>query len=149
MTKQLQEWFPDIVALRDQGLSDRQIATRLGCWPDTVRRIAGSNGKFAPPRDPAFVAAARKLWMQQEPRLSVREIGIQLGVSENVVVGIAHRNDFLARPSPIGITKLTAGKVRWARAQLKAGAARITIARSLGVDPRTVDRNLRAARPSR
>jgi GcrA cell cycle regulator len=43
----------------------------------------------------------RQLWDQTDPELSTAEIGRQMGVSKNAVVGKAHRLDFPSRPSPI------------------------------------------------
>lgn len=97
----LRERLPDIIEMRDRGVSDRQIAWRLGFSPEYIRRVAGNNGRCGTPRDPGFVAAARKLWLQRKPRLSVRDIALHLGVSKNVIIGVAHRNAFPARPSPI------------------------------------------------
>lgn len=44
------------------------------------------------------VRKARNLW---DSGLSAQKIGIELGVSKNVVIGIAHRNNFPPRPSPL------------------------------------------------
>lgn len=44
------------------------------------------------------IARARELWAMG---LSTSEIGRAMGVNKNVIVGIAHRNGFPGRPSPI------------------------------------------------
>ena len=52
-------------------------------------------------RDPwpfEFIEAARSLWAQG---LTSSEIGRRLKVTKNVVIGIARRNNFPDRPSPI------------------------------------------------
>ena len=54
--------------------------------------------KYAPPRTPEFIAAAKLRW---EAGLSASKIGSQMGVSRDVIIGIAHRHGFSARPSPI------------------------------------------------
>lgn len=46
-------------------------------------------------------AKALKLWLQTEPRLSAAAIGRQLGISKNGVIGLANRNAWPRRPSPI------------------------------------------------
>ena len=47
------------------------------------------------------VMRIRDLWVQTDPELSTNEIGRRVGRSKNSVVGIAHRNDFPAKGSPI------------------------------------------------
>ena len=47
---------------------------------------------------PQFIAKARKLW---DAGHSTSEIGRRLRVSKNAIVGVANRNDFAPRPSPI------------------------------------------------
>jgi GcrA cell cycle regulator len=49
----------------------------------------------------AVIARVRELWHQTNPVLSTKEISRLTGRSKNSVVGIAHRNDFAKRPSPI------------------------------------------------
>jgi hypothetical protein len=48
--------------------------------------------------DLQFIEAARSLWREG---LTASEIGSRLGVTKGVIIGIAHRNRFPARPSPI------------------------------------------------
>ena len=49
---------------------------------------------------PGFIAKARRRW---DKGLSASKIGAELGVTKNVIIGIAHRNGFSARPSPLGL----------------------------------------------
>jgi hypothetical protein len=46
----------------------------------------------------ATIETARCFWSEG---LSTAEIGRRMGVTKNVIVGIARRNGFPARPSPI------------------------------------------------
>lgn len=46
----------------------------------------------------ASIAAVRSLW---DDGHSIRTISARCGVSHNVIVGLAHRNSFPRRPSPI------------------------------------------------
>lgn len=48
--------------------------------------------------DSETIRTCRHLW---NTGMSISAIGVCLGVTRNVVVGIAHRNQFPARPSPI------------------------------------------------
>ena len=48
----------------------------------------------APIRSAEFLASARAFW---DKGYSMTSIGMELGVSKNVIAGIAHRNDFPAR----------------------------------------------------
>ena len=43
----------------------------------------------------------RRLWDQSNPKLSTKEIGRQLGISKNAVIGKARRLNLAPRPSPI------------------------------------------------
>jgi GcrA cell cycle regulator len=43
----------------------------------------------------------RRLWDRDNPRLSAQDIGRQLGISKNAVIGKAHRLNLTPRPSPI------------------------------------------------
>lgn len=47
---------------------------------------------------PAFVARALELW---NTGLSMKAVGIAMGVGKDVIAGIAYRHDFPGRPSPI------------------------------------------------
>lgn len=57
--------------------------------------ICANNGQA---RDDEFVLAARKLW---DLGYTISAAGRKLGVTRNVVVGVAHRNHFPPRKSPI------------------------------------------------
>ena len=46
-------------------------------------------------------AQLRALWMQEDPRLSTREIGLAMGLTKNAIVGRAQRLGLPGRPSPI------------------------------------------------
>lgn len=59
--------------------------------------------RAAPPHVPRLIEKARRLWLQGH---STALIAMALTtpartVTKNAVVGIAHRNDFPPRPSPI------------------------------------------------
>ena len=54
---------------------------------------------FKPVHTANVVANARWLW--EKEGLSARKIGEAMGLSKDVIIGIAHRNNFPARPSPI------------------------------------------------
>ena len=43
----------------------------------------------------------RRLWDLDNPKLSAQDIGRQLGISKNAVIGKAHRLNLKPRPSPI------------------------------------------------
>lgn len=45
-----------------------------------------------------FIAQALLLWESGHP---VAEIGRRLGVTKDTIIGVAHRNNFPSRPSPI------------------------------------------------
>ena len=47
-----------------------------------------------------FVERVRVLWMQQ-PTIACREIARMLNVTRNIVIGLAHRQEWPGRPSPI------------------------------------------------
>ena len=47
-----------------------------------------------------FVERVRALWMQQ-PTIACREIARMLNVTHNIVIGLAHRQEWPGRPSPI------------------------------------------------
>jgi hypothetical protein len=57
-------------------------------WPRWAARV----------HTPGFIAHVRDLWAAGLP---ISQIGGHLGVTRNVVVGIAQRNGFPGRPSPI------------------------------------------------
>lgn len=84
--------------LRQLGVSDRQIGRELGVSNQTIANWMGPRGNHPPPRTSEFIARARAFW---DEGLSVREIGRILCVSHNTIVGVAHRNGFTPRPSPL------------------------------------------------
>ena len=45
-----------------------------------------------------FVDSARALWIAGK---SAAQIAVALGVNKDVIIGVAHRNEFPTRPSPI------------------------------------------------
>tara|TARA_R110000868_G_scaffold199913_2_gene447043 strand:- start:131 stop:436 length:306 start_codon:yes stop_codon:yes gene_type:complete len=61
-------------------------------------RLAAGSGNFFAVRDPKFIATARRLWATG---LSARLIGQRMGVTKNVIIGLANRNNFTARSSPL------------------------------------------------
>lgn len=56
------------------------------------------SGRFARVHSDEVIGRARELW---DRGLSVRLIGVELGLSRNQVIGIAHRSGFPPRPSPV------------------------------------------------
>jgi DNA-binding CsgD family transcriptional regulator len=59
--------------------------------------VHGRNG-FNSPNPPALIERMRRLW---DSGLTAGQISKRLKVSRNRVIGLAHRNGFAARPSPI------------------------------------------------
>lgn len=62
----------------------------------TRKKRIGCYGQ--PPYDRESIERVREFW---NLGLSASMIGSYCGVTKNVVIGIAHRNDFPSRPSPI------------------------------------------------
>ena len=91
--------------------------------------------------DDETIARARRLWDQG---LSVTAIGRHLGVTRNVIVGIAHRNGFAQKPSPIGNGEangraiLTAYNVGLIRSGLASGVTQAELAARFGVSRSTI-----------
>lgn len=92
-----------ILALAEHGLSAAEIGRRHGMSGRRVNQIlvkfVGFRGARYQRRSPEFVAEARRLW--EEGSLSVRLVGKEMGVTKGVIIGVAHRNDFPAKPSPL------------------------------------------------
>lgn len=65
--------------------------------PHQMRTNYSPNGAV-PVHSAEFIASALALW---RGGFSATSIGDKLGVSKNVIIGIAHRNNFPPRPSPI------------------------------------------------
>lgn len=84
--------------LHELGMKNSEIAWILGITPEYVRILRGERGPTPVPRSAPFVSAALLFW---HDGLSASEIGRHLGVTKNVIIGVAHRNDFPERPSPI------------------------------------------------
>lgn len=89
--------------LRRVGLSNRQIGKQYGVSGEWIAQILGRTGHKHRAHEEATILAARKLWDQG---WSTSEIGCALTTrkrefTKNAVVGLAHRNNFPPRPSPI------------------------------------------------
>lgn len=78
-------------------------------WPGQANRFCSPDHYYGHGfHTPEFIGRARALWHEG---LSTAKIGRKLGVSKNVIVGVAHRNEgFPARPSPIRRKELEAGR---------------------------------------
>lgn len=86
------------------GETQTEIGKSLGITKERIRQIARRNGipktragGYAI-HSPETVLTARAFW---DVGYSIREIGKRMGVTLNVVAGLAHRNNFPPRPSPI------------------------------------------------
>ena len=80
--------------LCDCGKVSRAQAGNL-LWGHTKSCGCGKNGDAHPSE---FIARAREYW---DSGYSASEISKRLGVTKNVIIGVAHRNNFTPRPSPI------------------------------------------------
>jgi len=92
----------DWMRLLREGASMAWIAEMIGISAERVAQILESRGLRTRPQlyrhSPKTVAAARRHW---DRGLSASQIGCRMGVSKDVVCGIARRNGFTQRPSPI------------------------------------------------
>ncbi|HEY8749950.1 MAG TPA: hypothetical protein VIM11_18345 [Tepidisphaeraceae bacterium] len=88
--------IPKIKALRASGMSDVAIGRRYNVGPSRIGQVAGPRGFRKHPKD--WIEEARSLWTDG---LTMSEVAHRLDVDRDVIAGIAHRNDFDARPSPI------------------------------------------------
>lgn len=91
---ELQQWHA-------AGLTQAEMARRIGCSRQRIGQVLrGHEPKRAPrpPRTAAFVSTARALW---DEGVSAGAIAKRLGVTKNVIVGIAYNHGFPKRPSPI------------------------------------------------
>lgn len=96
--------------LRGGGVTQADIARDLGLSRERVRQVAARDGVTAgrgkpAPHEPEVIQAARVLW---EKGLSAQRIALCLTskerpMSKSVIIGIAHRNHFPRRPSPISV----------------------------------------------
>lgn len=106
--------------LRGGGVTQADIARDLGLSRERVRKIALGEGITAgrgkpAPHAPEVIQAARVLW---EKGLSAQRIALCLTSKERpmskcVISGIAHRNHFPRRPSPIAFASRVAAPEPW------------------------------------
>jgi transposase-like protein len=87
------------------GETQAAVGRSLGITRERVRAIARKYGiarkqQYGPdkPYPPETIAVVRDFW---DAGHSINEIGKRMGVTRNVIAGLAHRNNFPARPSPI------------------------------------------------
>jgi hypothetical protein len=66
--------------------------------PENIARRRAARLKVGDMHSAETIERARALWRQG---YSAAEIGRRMNVSKNVIIGIAHRNSFAPRPSPI------------------------------------------------
>lgn len=94
---------------------------------------------------PETIRAARAFW---GAALSTAEIGRNLGVTKNVIVGLAKRNDFPPRPSPLKqmTDEETARNARIVEAWNTTEYTTPELATSFGLKLNYVNHVLRAAR---
>ena len=93
----LRQQISEMRRWREAGVSDTDIGRRFGCSPQRIGQLLGPSGRQQW-REAEFVAAARDLW---DIGLSASGVAKRLGVTKNVIIGVAHRHGFPARPSPI------------------------------------------------
>ncbi len=92
---------------RAAGMSNAAIAGHLGVSGERVRQVFGRVATARPRHPPDVIVAARSLWDEGHAAseiarfMAVRCPEIAKTITKNAVVGIADRNDFPARPSPI------------------------------------------------
>lgn len=84
--------WPQLAQSRTEAI--RQDAKRRYSVPGHREKMRAANRVHSD----GAIAFARELW---DAGLSINRIGNQMGVTRNVIVGIAHRNEFPPRPSPI------------------------------------------------
>lgn len=94
-----------IIKLNQQGLSHDTVAERLGITRGAVRHVLkkhgiSSKGGPRPQWDDDRVQVAAKLWAEG---LSAGEIGKELGVSRNSVMGVLTRRGLMERPEALNI----------------------------------------------
>ena len=94
----------EILALARSGLSNPEIARRFGMTRQRVdqiktRLLGLEPGDRDRTHSPEFVVKALRLWTGNS--LSAAQIGKRLGTTRHVIIGVARRNGFPAKPSPI------------------------------------------------
>lgn len=86
----------------NQGAKLSVVAREFGLTYERIRQIVGRRTPPGrPPQinwDPESISVARRLW---DDGLTASQIAVGMGVTRNSIIGIAYRNDFPARPSPI------------------------------------------------
>lgn len=90
--------------MRRNGRTDAAIGRRFGITRERVGQLLGPRGDKMPDHNDAFIGQARSLWDEGH---STSEIGRRMNVTKNVIVGVAHRNDFPPRPSPLKVLSAT------------------------------------------
>lgn len=65
----------------------------------TSQAALGNTNRRRPDHDKAVIELARRLW--DDDGLSASKIAKRVGLTRSAVCSIAHRNCFVARPSPI------------------------------------------------
>jgi DNA-directed RNA polymerase sigma subunit (sigma70/sigma32) len=92
-----------IVRRRRRGETAASIAMDFGVTRERICEISRMNLSLLYTRplrihSPDFIVRARRLWDEGH---SASEVARRMNVTKNVIIGIADRNDFPARPSPI------------------------------------------------
>ena len=80
-----------------KGETLRSVAADLNLSVEHIRQIAIAAGvprRTKEKNTAEIIRSARRLWSRG---MSASQIGEAMGVTKNVVIGIAHRNDFPAR----------------------------------------------------
>lgn len=79
------------------GATRVSVGREFGITGERVGQIAGRKGtQFF--WDVESISYARARW---DTGLPAAEIAREMGISKNCIIGLAHRNDFTGRPSPI------------------------------------------------
>jgi hypothetical protein len=97
----------DVRAWRSEGMSNTAIAALLGVSRERIGQVFGRTGACRPRHPPAVISAARMFWDEGHTASEIARLmadccpTITKTVTKNAVIGIADRNDFPARPSPI------------------------------------------------
>jgi GcrA cell cycle regulator len=119
--------------LKDQGLTDRQVAERMGASRTGIRTLAERAGV-------AYAPCKNKKWTQEEKELvrvlrgqglTCGEIAGRFGVSRNVIIGVRNR---MGLCDPKNITKPRPGDKRY-RKRVKATPPRTPRPRKPSLPP--------------